>query len=219
LALDLYFHPRKTTLESVRAADFAPTPARLRAQRKAIEALLARHPECLLVGDASRGHLQGFPGELTIHPGFLHWSLHGDIDRDAVLARVEAFEGDGWTCADPGDAGFGSGTRGDGSLEDWNQLIGAEFVGMALLRDWGARLALDFTLADGRPVRLDFMHFGTCRLPELASLLKCRLAAVIHEQGHFDTLRMTFDNGEVLAVEACVPNGGAIGARPGRRGR
>ncbi|MBK8070200.1 MAG: hypothetical protein IPK27_22110 [Rhodanobacteraceae bacterium] len=217
MALDLYLHPRKTILDSLRAPDHAATPARQRAQRKALDALLARHPECTLVGDPLRGRVDGFMGELTVHPGYLHWCLHGEVDTDAVQALVEAFEADGWTCTDPQDAGFGSEARADKRLADWDELIGAEFVGLALQRDWGARVVLDFQFADGRPVRLDFMHFGACQLPELGTLLQARLVSVTHEAGKFDSVSMVFDNGQRLAVEGCVPNGGVIGAKPRRR--
>lgn len=213
MALDLYLHPRKTPLESLRAPDYVPTPARQRAQRQALDKLLARHPECGLVGEAMRGCVEGFLGELTVHPGYLHWCLHGDVDSEAVVALVEAFESDGWFCTDPQGAGFGTGTRGGKRLEDWDELIGAEFVGLELQRDWGARLVLDFELADGRPVRLDFMHFGVCTLPELGSLLKARVVSVAHESGQFDTLTILFDNAQRLAVEGCVPNGGVIGSK------
>lgn len=217
MALDLFLHPRKTTLESLRDPGHVASPARQRAQRKAVEAFLARHPESSLIGDAVRGRVDGFIGELTIHPGYLHWCLHGEVDTDAVLALVEAFEGDGWTCSDPQDAGFGSESRIGKRLADWDELIGAEFVGLALQRDWGARVALDFELADGRPVRLDFMHFGSCQVPELSMLLKARLISVTHETGKFDSVDMVFDNGQRLAVSGCVPNGGVIGPKPRRR--
>ena len=132
-----------------------------------------------------------------------------------TLAAVPA--GDGWTCSDPQDAGFGSESRIGKRLADWDELIGAEFVGLALQRDWGARVALDFELADGRPVRLDFMHFGSCQVPELSMLLKARLMSVTHETGKFDSVDMVFDNGQRLAVSGCVPNGGVIGPKPRRR--
>jgi hypothetical protein len=216
MALDLYFHPRKTELDALRAPDYKPAPARVKAQRKAIESLLARHPACTLQGDALGGRIEGFAGELSLHPGYLHWCLHGEVDQASVLATVEAFEGDGWVCHDPQGAGYGSADRRDSPMRDWDDMIGAEFVGLSLLRDWGARLNLDFTLADGRPLRVDIMHFGGCQIPELSTLLKSKVCGVQIHPGSFDLVDIDFDNGQTLRVENCVPNGGTIGAKTKR---
>lgn len=150
MALDLYLHPRKGDFEALREADFSPTSTQQRTRRKAIDALLARHGGCSLDGDPLSGRVRDFPlGELQLFPGYLHWSLHGEPDHDAVHAIVAGFVADGWVCVDPQQAGFADAPAGATALAPFDQLIGAEFLGVSLLRDWGAGLQLDFALADG----------------------------------------------------------------------
>jgi hypothetical protein len=218
MALDLYFHPRKGDFEALRAADFSPTSTQQRARRKAIDALLARHGGCSLDGDPLSGRVRDFPlGELQLFPGYLHWSLHGEPDHDAVHAIVAGFVADGWVCVDPQQAGFADAPAGATALASFDQLIGAEFLGVSLLRDWGAGLQLDFALADGRPVRLEFVHFTQCPLPDPAVLLGRRVCAVDYRQDRFDTLSFDFGDGIAVSVVECVPNGGTIGPAPKRR--
>lgn len=216
MALDLYFHPPRLALETLRAPDYRLSPARQRAQRTLVQGLLARHPDCTLQGDALQGTLSGFPGQLSLYPGYLHWSLHGEVDRDAVLAVVEALEADGWHCTDPQEAGFDSRSRRAQALRHWDQLLGARFVGLSLDRNWGARLRIDVEWPDGRSAQADLMHIGRARIPELSTLLHATLSAVDVQGGTFEDIELRFDNGETLRLEGCVSNGGTL--TPARRG-
>lgn len=226
MALDLYFHPPKTHFDAVRAADYAPTPAQQRARRKQIDALLARYAPCQLVGDTLRGHLADFPiGELYLHPGYLHLSVHGTPDLGALQAVIDGLASDGWLCVDPQDAGFASGSPA--RMQSFDEVIGSRFVGVRLLRNWASGIALELAWDadedDGRTAQIEFVHASGCALPDPMTLLKARVARVDFRAGQpgtgaFDDLRLAFDSGAVLEINGCVFHKGTITA-PRRRRR
>lgn len=186
MSLDLFFVAKKPDFATLRAADFAPTPALLRARRKLIDAICAHWPGTTLVGDPSRGHLAGFPvGELTLAPGYLSWSLHGVEDEAPIHAIVNWFLAQQMVCEDPQDAGFGNrdlkrGQQRD-TLESFDELVGAQFVGVRLLRDWVSGLATEWILADGSVASVQFAHFRASTLPDLGLLIGSRVVAVDYQ--------------------------------------
>lgn len=223
MSFDLFFHPRKTRFETVRAADFAPTPAQQRARRKQIDALLSRYPQCKLEGDSARGYIADFPvGELHVFPGYLHLSMHGTPDLNQLQSIVDHFASDGWLCEDPQNAGFagGSATR----MQSFDQLIGSRFTGLQLLREWSSGIALELSWDgdedDGRTARIEFVHAGGCTLPDPLTLLKARVARVDFGEGAtaFDDFELGFDNGALLQIHGCVFHKGMLSA-PRRRPR
>lgn len=219
MALDLFFHPRKSDFESLRTPDFAPTPAQQRARRKLIDALLARYPGCSLGGDALRGSLQGFPhGELSWFPGYLHLSVHGNPNLQVLRAVVDGLETDGLVCIDPQDAGFATGSPR--RMQTFEELIGSRFVGVRLLRDWNTGLAIDCAWDDddGRTAVIEFYHVSACAMPDPMTLVRAHIAAVDYRAGaagtgEFDELELRFNQGGVLQLRGCVYKQGLIAAR------
>lgn len=224
MSLDLFFHPRKTDFDSVRAADYSLTPTQLRARRKQIDALLARYPQSRLVGDCTQGHIADFPvGELQIFPGYLHLSFHGGAEGlDRVRAVVDGLAKDGWLCEDPQDAGFATGSPA--RMQSFDELLGARFTGLSLMREWLCGIALDLSWDgdedDGRTARVEFVRASSCTLPDPLSLLKARVVKVDYGEGatEFDDLRLDFDSGAVLQIHGCILHKGVI-SPPRRRAR
>jgi hypothetical protein len=226
MSLDLYFHPPKTDFDTVRAADYAPTAAQQRAQRKLIDALLTRYSSCKLVGDAMSGCIADFPlGELRVFAGYLHLNVHGTPDLSQVQAVVDEFASAGWLCVDPQDAGFASGSPA--RMQSLDELIGSRFVGLRLLRDWASGLLLEWAWDghgdDGRTAQIEFVHASGCAMPDPMTLLKARLASVDFRGGQsgtadFDNLHLVFDSGASLQIHGCVFHKGTIMA-PRRRRR
>lgn len=224
MSLDLFFHPRKTDFDTVRAADFSPTPAQLRVRRKHIDSLLARYPQSRLVGDYTKGHIADFPvGDLQVFPGYLHLSFHGKADGlDRLRAVVDGLCDDGWLCIDPQDAGFATGSPA--RLRSFDELIGSRFSGLSLLREWVCGIALDLSWDgdedDGRTARIEFVRASRCSLPDPMTLLNARVIKVDCGEGatEFDDLQMEFDTGAVLQIHGCLFNKGVI-SPPRRRSR
>jgi hypothetical protein len=222
MSLDLFFHARKTDFDTVRAADYTLSAAQLRARRKQIDALLARYPQSRLVGDCTQGYIADFPvGELQIFPGYLHLSFHGKADGlDRLRVVVDGLSDDGWLCVDPQDAGFatGSPTR----MQSFDELLGSQFTGLSLLREWVCGIALDLSWddGDGRTARIEFVRASGCSLPDPVTLLKARVIKVDYGEGatEFEDLKLEFDTGAVLQIHGCLFNKGII-SPPRRRAR
>lgn len=99
MALDLFLKPYKPKSRSRSAA--------LAARQALVDALRAAHPQTQLVGDVTRGHVEGFPmGELHFSPTELHWAMHGVDDPEPVHALADWFFDHGFACDDPQGAGF-----------------------------------------------------------------------------------------------------------------
>ena len=209
MALDLSFVPRKMTLAAASAADLVVTPAMRKARRKLVDELLAEHPGARLEGDPMQGYIADFPrGELSLRPGFLDWSLHGVEDTAPIHAIVGWFHDRGLVCEDFQDAGFGNRDlkRGEQrtTLESFEELVGAEFLGVRLLREWVAGIATEWNLADGSHALVQFVRFEACRLPDLGPLLTKKVIGVHFETGHFDTLRVFFQDDLEFSLEGAV---------------
>lgn len=209
MALDLSFVPRKLTLAEAAAPDLVVTPAMRKARRKLVDELLAAHPGTRLEGDPMQGHLVDFPrGELSLRPGTVDWSLHGVEDSAPIHALVNWFHARGLVCEDAQDAGFGNRDlkRGEqrNALGSFEELVGAEFIGLRLLREWVSGIATEWTLADRSHALVQFVHFESCRVPDLGRLLKNKVIGVHFETGHFDTLRVFFDGDLEFSLERAV---------------
>jgi len=214
MALDLFFVPRKPSFEQMRAPDFAPTPAMARTRCKLVADLIADFPGTRLDGSEAHGHLLDFPlGDLSLMPGYVSWSLHGVTDEAPVHEVVSWFLAHGHVCEDPQDAGFANRDlkRGNerSTLESFDELEGALFVGLRLQREWGYGVGLDWLLADGSSASVDFVVFRHCRLPDLAAMVEQRVIGVHLEQGQpelgqYDTLRLFFPDDMELTLENAV---------------
>lgn len=209
MALDLSFVPRKLTLADATSPDLVVTPAMRRARRKLVDDLLAAHPGTRLEGDPTQGHLADFPrGELSFRPGYVDWALHGVEDAAPIHAIVNWFHERGLVCEDPQDAGFANRDlkRGEqrSTLTSFEDLVGAEFIGVRLLREWVSGIATEWTLADGSHALVQFVRFESCRLPDLGPLLTKKVIGVHFESGPFDTLRVFFESDLEFGLEGAV---------------
>lgn len=209
MALDLFFVAKKPDYAQLRADDFAPPPAMLRARRKLLAELIEAFPGTRLEGSDTHGHLVGFPrGELHVMPGYLGWSLHGVTDTEPLHEIVNWFHKRGLVCEDPQDAGFGNRDLKRGversTLSSFEELVGAAFVGVRLMREWNHGIGFDWELADGSQAAVQFVHFQGCRLPDLQPLVMQRVIGVHFETGHFDTLRVFFPDDRELLLEGAI---------------
>lgn len=206
MALDLFFLPRKLSIEEVRSSDFVPTPASIRARKKLLAKLLEAHPGSTIEGDPMQGRVANFGlGVLTLTPGFLSWSLHGVTDESPIRDIVDWFHDQDMVCADPQDAGFDNrdlkrGARRSG-LTSFEDLVGARFSGIRLLREWVSGIVTEWTLADGSYALIQFVCFRTCRLPELGRLLENPVIGVNYETEEFSTLTVYFEHDLELVLE------------------
>lgn len=213
MSLDLYFVPRKPAFEQLRSPGFEPTAAMIRARRKLVDDLIAAFPGTHLQGSASSGTLAEFPrGDMTLHPGFVSWSLHGVSDEAPVHEVVSWFLQHGHVCEDPQDAGFANRGLRRGSvrstIESFEELVGAQFVGLRLQREWGFGVGLDWVLADGSPASLEFF-FGHCLMPDIGKLVEQRVSGVHLEPGNaelgeYDTLHVFFPGDIELTLEKAI---------------
>ncbi len=209
MSLDLFFVPRKLTLDQARSADFDPTPAMLRSRRKLLEELLDAYPGSRIEGDPMQGRISDFShGEIALAPGYLFWSLHGVTDEAPIHEIVTWFHAQGMVCEDPQDAGFGNRDlkRGEArvKLNSFDDLIGARLSGIRLLREWGSGILTEWTLADGHYALIQFVRFETCRLPDFGKLLESKVIGVYFDSQQFDTLKVYFENDLELVLEGGV---------------
>lgn len=198
MALDLFLKPYKPKSRSRSAA--------LAARQALVDALRAAHPQTQLVGDVTRGHVEGFPmGELHFSPTELHWAMHGVDDPEPVHALADWFFDHGFACDDPQGAGFDrprpKPVAVRGTFED---LVGAEWLGFRFDRNYATALDADFTLPDGRNARLRMLHLGRCTVPELSPLVKARVTGCRFVRGNYDTLAVVFEGGHELAFADAV---------------
>lgn len=213
MSLDLFFVPRKPAFEQLREPGFSPTPGMIRARRKLVGDLISAFPGTRLQGSESSGSLADFPrGELSLHPGYVSWSLHGVADEAPVREVVSWFLQHGHVCEDPQDAGFANRDLRRGSvrsaIESFEELVGAQFVGLRLQREWGFGIGLDWLLADGCPASIDFF-FGRCLMPDIAELVEQRVSAVHLEPGRaelgeYDTLHIFFPGDIKATLEKAI---------------
>ena len=209
MSLDLFFVPRKPDFATLRAPDFKPTPYLLRARTRLIVEIAEQWPGTTLVGDSANGHFAGFPrGELSLAPGYIAWSLHGVDDPSPIHDIVNWFFDHGYICEDPQDSGFANRDlkRGQSrtTLESFDELIGAQFVGMRLLREWVRGLATDWVLADGSTAMVQFVTFRACTVPDPGRLLDERVLAVDYESGRFDRMVVYFSGDLELTLEGAI---------------
>ncbi|MGQ0801664.1 MAG: hypothetical protein ACT4NL_16320 [Pseudomarimonas sp.] len=209
MSLDLFFVSRKPAFSELRAADFTPTPAMQRARKKLIKELIEAFPGTRLEGNESKGHFADFPrGDLSVMPGYLSWSGHGVTDQAPIHDLVTWFREHGLICEDPQDAGFGNrDLKRDEErteLESFEELVGAAFVGVRYMREWGNGISFDWILADGCAANVQFVHFQKCCLPDLGPLVKQQVIGVHFETGHFNTLRVFFPDDQELLLEGAI---------------
>jgi hypothetical protein len=186
MSLDLFFVHRGVSLEQTREKNFAPGMALRAAQIRVVQQLTEAFPPAQVQGSSQVGSVLGFPlGTMQLQPGCIHWSLHGVADDAPVRAQVDWFRRRGWFCVDPQDAGFDNCALQDGelpdSLQDYDELEGAQLLGLRLERENGSGLSLELQMADGRVALLRFATFVSCRLPDLSELLERSVAAVVVE--------------------------------------
>ena len=209
MALDLFFLPRKLSLDEARSQDFTPTPAMLRARRKLIAKLLEDYPGSSIEGDPMQAHVANFPrGEMTLTPGYIAWTLHGASDESPIHEIVAWFHDQDMVCEDPQDAGFGNRDLKRGAsrrqLNSFEDLVGGQFSGIRLLREWVAGLLTEWNLADGSYALIQFVHFRNFRLPDIGALVAAKVIGVHFESREFDTLKVYFENDLELVLEGAV---------------
>ncbi len=214
MSLDLFFVPRKPTFEERRCAAFAPTPATTRFRRKVLTEFPAAYPGASLEGDINNGRIANFSGDMDLHPGYIFWSQHGVTDVEPVHAVVKWFHAHGFVCEDPQDAGFGNRDLKSGeervTLHHWEELIGSAFIGIRLLPEWSAGIAMEWTLADGSHAVVQFVRFELCQLPDLGLLLTRKVISTSFQTCDpvtllgFDTLRVLFEGDLELLLEGGV---------------
>jgi hypothetical protein len=213
MSLDLFFVPRKPAFKQLRDSDFSPTPAMLRARKKLVANLISEFPTTQLQGTETEGSLVDFPrGEMTFFPGYILWSLHAVTDEEPVHAVVSWFLQQGHVCEDPQDAGFANRDLNRGSvrttIESYEDLVGAQFIGLSLQREWGFGMGTAWLLADGSSASIDFF-FARCHLPELGELVDQRVSGV-HlepgrpERGEYPTLRVLFPGDLEITIEKAI---------------
>ena len=206
MALDLFFVPSKPGFSELGSADFKPTPSMLKARRKVVDALLEAFPGTQLQGEVTEGYIDGFPrGELTLQPGRIHWSLHHVDDVAPIHEVVDWFLAHGLVCEDMQDAGFGNResrtVENDEPLESLDALVGAQLLGFRFDRNWSTAIMFEWTLADGRLVRMRFHHLGTCRLPDLTPLVAATVVEAHLESSTIShTLSVRFSDGSELTM-------------------
>ncbi len=210
MALDLFFLPRKLTLDVVRSTDFMATPAMARSRNTLIEALLAAHPGSRVEGDPLQGRIADFShGEMTLTPGYLSWSLHGVTDEAPIREIVDWFHARDMVCEDPQDAGFGNRDLERGArrttLSSFDDLIGGHLLGIRLLREWGSGILTEWTLALGGHAQIQFVRFESCRLPDLGRLLGSKVIGTYYEtEDSFRTLHVYFENDLELTLQGAI---------------
>jgi hypothetical protein len=209
MSLDLFFVPRKPEFATLRAPDFKPTPYLLRARTKLIGEITEHWPGTTLHGSTVDGRIAGFPrGELSLAPGYVAWSLHGVEDAAPIHDIVNWFFERGYVCEDPQDSGFANRElkRGQArtTLESFDELVGAQFVGVRLLREWVRGLATDWILADGSTALVQFVTFRACAVPDLGRLLDERVLAVDYESRQFDRMVVYFSGDLELTLEGAI---------------
>lgn len=209
MALDFFFVPRKPGFSELGSLDFKPTPSMLKARKKVVSALLEAFPGTQLQGEVIDGYIDGFPrGELTLQRGRIHWSLHHVDDVAPLHEVVDWFLAHGLICEDMQDAGFGNRKsrilKDDEPLESFDALVGAQLLGFRFDRNWSTAIMFEWTLADGRLVRMRFHHLGTCRLPDLSPLVEATVVEAHLESSRINnavTVRFS-DGGELTMVDA-----------------
>ena len=211
MALDLFFAARKPAFVELRAADFSPTPTMLRARRKLIKALESHYSPCRLEGGEISGTMIDFPrGELSLFPGYLHWSLHGVEDEAPIRKIVDWFLEQNFVCIDPQGAGFDNRVNKAASrrLLSFEELVGAMLLGVRLDRNYGFGLGLDWQLADGSIANIEIITFKRCLLPDLGRLVELPVHYVDFEAAKtptgFANLVVNFADDLELRVEELV---------------
>lgn len=222
MALDLFFVPKKLDYADARDPEFQPNAAQRRARRKLLDAIAAYYDGAKIGDDATEGLIVGFPrGELIAHPGYFHWSLHGDADTAPIAAVVDWFHEQGLACEDPQDAGFGNRAQKKGkmqeSLNDFDMLVGARLYAIELSEPPLRGLLLYWIVADQRLAELAFINHARCDVPaNITALIHDRLAAVTVEPGSFweiggqqvpmdENYRFTFEkSGEIVVLGGVV---------------
>jgi len=206
MALDLFLVPSKPKPRSKSAL--------LKVRQALFEALQATYPDTSLVGNATQGHIANFPlGALHIRPDELHWALHGVVEAAPVHALADWFADHGFDCEDPQGAGFArplpKKRAEKGSMED---LAGGQWVALRFDRNYATALDFDFTLADGRNAVMRFLHFGSCRIPDLSPLVKAVVTeATLRSTRHDETVSVKFEGGHELLIADAVFDGVRIG--------
>lgn len=202
MALDLFLVPSKPKPRSQSAL--------LKARQALFESLRATYPDTSLIGNTTQGHIANFPsGELHIRPDELHWALHGVVETAPVHALVDWFAEHGFDCEDPQGASFArprpKALAAKGSLED---LVGGKWLGFRFDRNYATALDFDFTLVDGRNAVMRFLHFGSCRIPDLSPLVKAIVTgATLRATSQDETIRVQFEGGRELLIADAVFDG------------
>lgn len=136
--------------------------------------------------------------------GFGNREGAGDMSRPAAGATTSKPTGKSTGKTASKKTGAVSAARRE-TLAGFDELLGAQFLGLRLERAWGSSVVLDWLLADGSRAVVDFVHFVACRVPDLAALVGSRATAVDFQTGDaFDLLRLRFDDGLELAVEGVL---------------
>lgn len=193
------------------------------AQARVVQQLVEAFPPAQIPGSSHVGSILGFPlGAMQLQPGHIHWSLHGITDEARIRALVDWFRRRGWFCVDPQDAGFGNCASDDlalpDSLQDYDELEGAQFLSLRLERDYGSGLSLEWLMADGRVALLRLATFVSCRVPDLGDLLDRSVAAVVVEPTsvgrHGHDFRFLFVAGdEELRIDGAIYRSASISSR------
>ena len=208
MALDLFFVPEGLNLKRARARKRMDAAAAV-ARQALVSALEQDFPGTRFIGTAgpSKGHVENFPlGEISVEPGYWHWSLHGEADESQIRSIVDWFRANQMRCADPQDAGFGN-LQPDkaATLASWDELNGA---GLTRLRHTlsGSTLELYFQLADGRYLCSEYGGAVTLALPaDMRALRDGKVLKVEQMPAQiFDQYSLHFDNGLLLSFEAAM---------------
>lgn len=210
MSLDLLFVPRTPSLETLVAPDYVPTAGQKTARRKLVAALLDDYPDASLQGDPLQGHISGLPGDMELRPGAIFWSVKHAGDQDAVAqvqGVVDWFKAHRLVCEDPQDAGFGNRRAGlEERLDSIDALVGAQLQGLQFDRNSSTALILEWILPDGRHALQRLAHVTGCELPNLAPLVKARVASCEFDPGVYDDIAFQFDSGHTLRLLGCIPD-------------
>lgn len=146
---------------------------------------------------------------MHIRPDELHWALHDVVETAPVHALVDWFAEHGFDCEDPQSASFArprpKALAAKGSLED---LVGGKWLGFRFDRNYATALDFDFTLVDGRNAVMRFLHFGSCRIPDLSPLVKAIVTgATLRATSQDETIRVQFEGGRELLIADAVFDG------------
>lgn len=210
MGVDLFFVDKELDLEAAQAPGFKASTAQSRRRAKLLRAIAERFEGAAIRDGALVGPVAGFAwGELIVHPGHLHWAIHGVPEDSLVPDVVDWFLAQGMVCEDPQNLGFSNraGKVGKETLSDWSALVGAGLVSIELSSPGVTGVLLVWRLADGREARLRCIHHERCEVPpNLTALIRDTVVRVDFEPGRLaDDFRFVFSGGAEIRCIGAVP--------------